>query len=71
MNEGEHDKTDAFDFYDDVSVFFYSGYNAFISLEGAADYSDMLAFLEIFFGEYLAVGGVLGCEEAQETYGFR
>lgn len=71
MDEWEHYEADAFNFYDDVSVFFYSGYGAFISFEWSSDYSDLLSLFEIFFCEDFASGGVLSREEPQEANGFR
>lgn len=70
MDEWEHYEADAFNFYDDVSVFFYSGYGAFISFEWSSDYSDWLPLFEVFFCEDFASGGVLSREEPQEANGF-
>ena len=69
MNEGEEDEADAFDLDHDVFVFLDSLYVAFVAFVVAAGDAHFLVFPEILFGEYLAAGGVVGCEEAEQLYG--
>ena len=69
VDEGEEDEADAFDLDHDVFVFLDSLNVAFVAFVVAAGDAHFLVFPEILFGEYLAAGGVVGCEEAEQLYG--
>lgn len=69
MDVGEEEEADAFDFDDDVLVFFDALYVACVALEGAADDADGLVGGEVGLVEDFTPGGVLGGEQAEQVDG--
>ena len=60
VDEGEEDHADAFDFNEDLFVFFDALDVAFVALVEAAGYADVLVGPEFMAGVDATFGGVVG-----------